>query len=353
MERAGAVPRGALEKLPKWAICIPLVLQWLWLTLRYGSASLPSAANPAITAGGLVGETKCEYFESMGPVACAATAPWCAVPSASQATGAQVRDAMSVAGLAFPVIAKPDLGMCGFGVCRLADEAQLANYLRAFPPGQTLVLQAWLPQEGEAGVFYACEPGAERGRIIGLALRLYPRVTGDGRSTVGELMHADARAHRVHGRADHAPGIDPDRVPAAGEVVRLSVIGSTRVGGLYLDGSEHITSELTAAIDAIARDMRDFHFGRFDLRYATLDELRRGEGLRIMEVNGAGSEAIEAWDPKHRLWPALRLIFAKQRLVFAIGAANRRLGHRPIGLRKLARLHFEQQRLLDAYPPSN
>lgn len=344
---------GALERLPKWAICIPLVLQWLWLSLRYGSSTLPSSANPAITAGGLVGETKSEYFRAMGPVAQSATAPWCVVPSASQAAGADIADAMAKAGLAFPVIAKPDLGMCGFGVCLLADETQLAAYVRGFPAGQALVLQAWLPQQGEAGVFYAREPGAEGGRLIGLALRLYPRVTGDGRSSVGDLMRADPRAHRVHGRADHAPGIDLGRVPAAGEVVRLSVIGSTRVGGLYLDGGEHITPELTAAIDAIARDMRDFHFGRFDLRYATLGELRRGEGLRIMEVNGAGSEAIEAWDPKHRLLPALRLIFAKQRTLFAIGAANRKRGHRPIGLRALARLHVMQQKLLDAYPPSN
>ena len=27
--------RGALERMPKWLICVPLVLQWLWLGLRY------------------------------------------------------------------------------------------------------------------------------------------------------------------------------------------------------------------------------------------------------------------------------------------------------------------------------
>ena len=336
--------------MPKWLICVPLVLQWLWLAVRYRSASLPSAANPRITAGGLVGETKLEYFECMGPIARASAACHCALPPGGRAP-AQVHAAMARAGLVFPVVAKPDLGMCGFGVCRLDDAVALARYIERFPREQAIVLQAYLPQEGEAGIFYARRPGAS-GRIIGLALRYFPRVTGDGRRTLAELIAADPRAGRIR-HAGHALALDTSRVPAAGEVVRLATIGSTRVGGLYRDGAACITPELTAAIDAIARDMGEFHFGRFDVRFDDLTALREGRGLAIMEVNGAGSEAIEAWDPDAGLARAFRTIFAKQRLLFEIAAANRRRGHRPIGLLQLARLHFMQQRLLDAYPPSN
>ena len=46
-----------------------LALQWLWLALRYQSLTLPTIANPAITAGGLMGEGKLEYFDGMGPLA--------------------------------------------------------------------------------------------------------------------------------------------------------------------------------------------------------------------------------------------------------------------------------------------
>jgi hypothetical protein len=350
--RTGAVQRGALECLPKWLICVPLVLQWLWLSLRYGSASLPSAANPGITAGGLVGETKLEYFRGMGALARAATARHCALPSAQQnLPGA--RAVMAQAGLAFPLVVKPDLGMCGFGVRLVGDEAELVAYLVAFPPGQQLVLQEYLPQEGEAGIFYARHPADAQGRIIGLALRYFPRVTGDGLATLAQLIAADPRAGRVWGRSDHVGVADPDRVPARGEVVRLATIGSTRVGGLYRDGAAFVTPALTAVVDAIARDMPGFYAGRFDVRFHNLQQLAGGKGVRIMEVNGAGSEAIQAWDPEIGLLAALRIIFAKQRVLFEIGAANRRRGHRPIGLRKLAQLHFMQQRLLDAYPPSN
>ena len=347
------MPPGALERMPKWLICVPLVCQWLWLSLRHGSATLPSSANPAITAGGLVGETKGEYFDCMGPLARAATADYCAVPPALRVSMQQVRHAMARAGLAFPVIAKPDLGMCGFGVRLIADENALAAYVAAFPPAQTVILQTYLPQEGEAGIFYARQPGAARGQIIGIALRYFPRVVGDGASTVARLIAADPRAGRVQGRTDHDFKLDLAWVPHAGQEVRLATIGSTRVGGLYRDGSALVTQALAAVIDTIANDMTQFYFGRFDIRFSDLDALREGRGFKIMEVNGAGSEAIQAWDPAIGWAKAFSIIFSKQRALFAIGAATRRNGPRPIGLRELARLHFMQQRLLNAYPPSN
>jgi hypothetical protein len=175
-----APPRGALERLPKWLICVPLVAQWLWLALRHGSATLPSAANPAITCGGLVGESKSEYFATMGPLALAATARHCAVSPDIRKCMTQVRTAMARAGVAFPLIAKPDLGMCGFGVRRVESESELAAYFAAFPERQVVLLQAYLPHDGEAGIFYAREPDRPQGRIIGLALRFFPRVVGDG-----------------------------------------------------------------------------------------------------------------------------------------------------------------------------
>ena len=344
-------PRSTLERMPKWLICVPLVAQWLWLAVRHGGLTLPSSANPAITAGGLVGETKLEYFRSMGALALSATARHCALPPAARSSPDVVRAALAQEGIAFPLIAKPDLGMCGFGVRRIDGESQLVAYIAAFPDEQTIVLQEYLVEEGEAGIFYARDPGAAQGRIIGLALRYFPQVLGDGVSSIDALIERDPRAGRVR-HAGHSLAVDGGRVPAAGEHVRLATVGSTRVGGLYRDGAACITPALSARIDSIALDMAQFHFGRFDVRFADLDALRQGR-VRIMEVNGAGSEAIEAWDPGFGLARALGLIFAKQRTLFGIAAANRQRGHKPIGLWRLARLHWTQQKLLDTYPPSN
>ncbi len=351
---------SVLERMPKWLICVPLVVQWLWLSLRYASATVPSAANPRITSGGLVGEGKLEYFRGMGPLARSLTAAHCPVFNDGTATQAALLQAMRQGGLAFSVVAKPDLGLCGYGVRLLPDMAALNAYLAAFPTGETVVLQSYLPQEGEAGIFYARDPATGEGRII-------------GRPGAAVFSARDGRRPQHRGRTrGRRSACAPHRTLAAARVPRAIV---QRAGGraagaaghhrfdprrrLYRDGAALITPELTHAVDAVdavdavARDMPEFHFGRFDVRFESLRELAAGRGFTIMEINGAGSEAIEAWDPDTGVMEGFRMIFAKQRLLFAIGAAQRRAGVRPIGLLALARLNRRQQRLIAQYPPSN
>lgn len=342
---------GFLERLPKWLICVPLLIQWIALGLRYRSLMLPSLANPKITAGGLLGEGKCEYFAAMGPHGRAYTAVnGSFIVNASSASD-DARACMQPLGLAFPIIAKPDIGWCGFGVRKIESETELDAYLRAFPAGERVVLQKYVAEPGEAGAFYVRQPGETSGRIIGLALREFPRVIGDGTSKMAQLLAANPRTARLTRDGLHDFQCDLVEVPAAGRMVRLATIGSTRVGGLYRDGARLITPALSAAIDAIAREM-DFHFGRFDLRFANEAALQAAR-FSIIEVNGAGSEAIEAWDPQTTPLAAFGKIFAKQRLLFEIGAAHRRCGLRPIGMLQLLRLHRRQQKLILQYPPSN
>jgi glutathione synthase/RimK-type ligase-like ATP-grasp enzyme len=261
--------------------------------------------------------------------------------------------AMAQAGLQYPVIVKPDLGWCGFGVRRIDTEAELAAYLDAYPSGERVVLQEWLDEPGEAGIFYMRDPGEATGQVIGLLLRHYPRVTGDGRRTVAQLMAADTRARRLGADGASEPCCDSGMVPGRGQSVRIATVSSTRVGGLYEDATARITPALTAAVDAIARDMKDFHVGRFDVKFSDPAELAAGRGFRILEVNGAGSEAVHAWDPSLTLRQAYAIVFAKQRRLFAIGDAMRRRGHVPVGPIALARHHLHQQALIRRYPPSN
>ena len=117
---------SVLERMPKWLICVPLVVQWLWLSVRYGGATVPTAANPHITSGGMAGEGKLEYFRGMGPLARSVTAEHCGVLNDGTATEDALLQAMASSGLAFPVVAKPDLGLCGYGVRLVPDMAAVS-----------------------------------------------------------------------------------------------------------------------------------------------------------------------------------------------------------------------------------
>ena len=132
----------------------------------------------------------------------------------------------------------------------------------------------------------------------------------------------------------------------------LSVVWSHRTGGNYLDRSIDITPALTATVDAIARSMGPLHIARFDVRFTDHDALASG-GFKIIEINGAGSEAIEWFDNRKGVSAAYAGVLRTQRLVFAVAADNRRRGVRPCGWRTLLRAFRRQRALIARYPASN
>jgi hypothetical protein len=343
--QAGLWP-GLICRLPKPLLVVPMVVQWLWLALRYGSLSLPSAADPSIALGGLVGESKKEYLDHADPVGRRWVARTTSVVGGASA-GVEARAAIGRTGLRFPLIAKPDIGWCGFGVRRIGDEVALDAYLAAYPAGETLLLQEYLDFPGEAGLFYVRWPGQPRGRLLSVTVRQPPHVVGDGISTVRVLLDCD---DRLRGRSGCYENID--RVPAVGEVATLSTVWSHRMGGLYRNAPHAITPALEKIIDTIACSMPNLHVARFDVRFESLSGLGAGD-FRIIEINGAGSEAIEFFDPEVPFFAAYRGILAKQAMVFAIAARNRSLGFAPCGWRALAAAFRYQGHLVDRYPDSN
>jgi hypothetical protein len=337
-----------IDRLPKWLLCVPLVTQWLWLGLVHRSATLPSALNPRIETGGLVGESKLSYLTAVDPVLRGWIAETHSVMPGEDPLAVRAR-----ARLNYPLIAKPDIGWCGYGVRRIENDEQLAAYARAFPSDATFLLQRFASEKCEAGLLYMREPGLSHGRVTALTVRHAPHVVGDGANTVAQLIAADARAQRKAALYRAALGDEVmGRVPALGERVDLTTVASVRVGGRYEDLSRSITPVLEAAVDAIARSIGEFHYGRFDVKFETLADLQDGR-FTIIEINGAGSEAIQYWDPGLTMFEAFAGVFAKQRALFALAHAMRKRGHLPCGWRALAAAHIRQQRLVRRYPPSN
>lgn len=336
-----------VEILPKWALFTPLTIQWLWLGLRHGSVTLPSVVNPAIETGGLVGESKREYLSLIGDAFHHLVATTAAVMP-----GGNPEQTRRDAGIDYPLVAKPDIGWCGFGVRRIDGPAELARYAAAFPPGETFLLQKYVTGR-EAAVFYIRHPDHRRGRVAALTLRHLPEVIGDGARSLSALIEAHPRLRRYHGV--YASILGPERlreIPATGEIIRLATIASIRVGGRYEDGEHLVTPAFEDAIDGLSRSMGGFHYGRFDIKFESAEDLAQGR-FTILEINGAGAEAIQYFDPKVPFMETFRGVFAKQRALFALADDMRRAGGKPIGWRALARAHLRQRRLIKTYPSSN
>src|SRR5262249_56728953 len=165
--------------------------------------------------------------------------------------------AMQQGGLDFPVVAKPDIGRRGSGVEGIADRDALADYLARFPKGRRLILQRMVHDESEAGVFYVRKPGEPRGRIVSLTLKYFPKVIGDGRSTLRALIAADPRASRLSHLYHKRLGARLDEVPAAGERVRLVHVGNHCKGAIFRNGLRYVTPEMERAFAAISDEIPD------------------------------------------------------------------------------------------------
>ena len=350
--RAGA-GRGAravswFEFWPGWLFYLPVVAHWIALGVRHGGFSLPTAANPHVATGGLCGESKTSILDQSEGEARALIAPYVTLVT-GEADTARAGAAMRAASLALPVVVKPDIGCNGAGVRLAGDEAALSRALAAFPRGVALVLQELVAWEGEAGVFYVRRPHEAHGRLTSITLKYAPSVRGDGVATLRALILAHPRHGTVPGIYLPRLRARLDDVPAAGEIVRLVFAGNHCKGSEFRDGSVHATPALAERVDAMMRSMPDFHFGRVDLRFASLDALRRGE-VRVIEINGVGSEATHIWDPRTRLRDAYATQFAHYRAAFEIGRDMRRRGARPSGVTGMLRLWRLQRRLMASYP---
>lgn len=350
-------PVSFFEFWPGWLFYAPVVAFWAVKALRHGSITLPALANPAITAGGICGESKNQILGLAGPRAREWIAPFAPFVTCGHADGddlARARAALGAAGLRYPVVAKPDMSCNGVGVRVVHDDAELAAYLAAFPRATALQLQMLIPHEGEAGIFYIRDPDESHGRITSVTLKYPPVVTGDGKRSLRRLVAADARLNAVANLLLPKLGAKADAVPALGERVRLVFVGNHCRGSTFKDGQDIVTPALAARIDEIMRDVPGVYFSRIDLRYDTLDALREGRDFKIIEINGAGSEATNIWDPEMTLDRAYATQFFHYGAAFTIGAKiRRRSGVQPIGALRLLALWRQQKRLMAAYPAND
>lgn len=326
------------EFWPSHIFYLPMIPVWLALVLRHRSLTCWTAVNPMMPHGGVVGEHKHAILSALTAADPDATLATIYLPASTPDRAAFLHAQMRERSLDYPLILKPDIGERGTGV-RIARNDAAAGEILAANAGIDLIAQPYHPGPHECGVFYIRHPRQPHGHIFSITAKRFPTVTGDGTSTLHDLIWADARLRMQAGRFLTRLGPRSSHVPAHGEIVTLAIAGNHCQGTLFADGSHMITPELTARIDAIARALPGFFFGRFDIRYSDETRFRRGEDLAILELNGVTSESTNIYDPRRSLLAAYITLTRQWSAAFAIGKANLRAGlATPTSARELLRL---------------
>lgn len=338
-----------LEYWPAWLFYSPLVPYAVYLGRRHGAFMAPSCCNPAIDAGGgIVGESKSAIMRNLAHGAeervRPAVLPTLLIdPGAAEDRTARAIELAQAAEIPWPFILKPDAGQRGYAVRLMRGPEDVLAYFSNMK--RPAVLQPYHPGPHECGILWARSTSADRGGIFSITRKTFPVVTGDGRRTLEELIESHPRFRcqapvflaRFAGAASS--------IPAEGQSVRLAVSGNHCQGTLFEDGADLITPELERAVDDLARGFGGggLDFGRFDIRYTSEEELRRGTGFAVVELNGTFSESTNLYDPSRSpLW-AYAVLFRQWRTLYALGARRRDAGARPMTIPELfaiVRAHF-------------
>ena len=298
---------------------LPIVPYYIYLSLRYRSLFLPFYASPHLKHGGLIGESKWDFHRHLEAKESSTLK---SLKIDKDLDFMSAKNLLEAHEIEYPFIMKPDVGQRGYGVRIIRNDFDLTEYLLLSDFERIIQKLSVLP--GEAGVFYIRIPSESVGHIFSITDKKFPFVVGDGATKLGDLILSDLRARIIASvyfarLKDHL-----DSVPAKNEIILLSECGNHCQGAIFLNGKNIISEELTQEIDRIAKQIPDFYFGRFDIRYKDTSSLLLGKQFEIVEINGSGSEATHIWDARTTLFEAYKTLFSQWRILFEIGYQVRR-----------------------------
>ena len=314
------------EYWPFGIVQFPAILYWVWLSLRERSFVFFSGSNPGIPMGGMFGESKFDVLQKI---------PVKYVPKTilipSTASVAEVVQRIQGAGLQFPVIFKPDIGERGYLVRRIVAETDIAAYLSKV--SGNFLLQELVDLPMEFGVYFMRLPTEKHGRVVSVVGKEMLSVTGDGKSTLGDLICRNDRAKLQWEKLNDSFNGRLQAIIPEGVKIELVSIGNHAMGTKFVNANHLINERLSRTFDVISRAIPGFYYGRYDLRCASVDDLYAGN-IKVMELNGCGAEPAHIYDPDFSFWEACAVQVSHWNKIFTIARANRKNGFRYLSHRE-------------------
>ena len=313
-----------LIKLKSWEywpfgiVQFPLFIYYAWLSIRSRSFTFFSASNPGIVMGGMFGESKYDVIKKI---------PAQYIPKTilikQPADTASILAQINASGLQFPLIFKPDIGERGFMVKRVNDARDVEKYIATIR--YDFLMQELVDLPLEFGVFYVRFPNESKGNVTSVVMKEMLSVTGDGKSTLQELILRKDRAKLQWDKLKTIFNGKLHEVVAKDKQVELVSIGNHCLGTKFLNGGHLINDKLSATFDHVSKQIEGFYFGRFDLRCASIEDLYNGN-IKVMELNGCGAEPAHIYHPGFPLRKAMMVLFRHWRNIFLIARENVKRG---------------------------
>lgn len=312
------------EKITNWelwnfyVLYFPISFVWFWYCLRSGSLWFFSSSNPTITFGGFEGEGKKEMYDQL---------PTDLVPKTIYIMHdwpyADVKKRVEEAGFVYPFIVKPDVGMKGILFRKIDSEEQLIKYHERIPV--EYIVQDLVELPVEVSVFYYRHPAEPKGKVSGFIEKELLHVKGNGVSTLRELVEAHPRAKYRMEEMEHRHGHRFDRVIPKDEIFYLSYAGNHNRGAHFTNLHKEINAKMHEVFDELSHQTQ-FYYGRYDIKTTSIEDLKEGRNILILEFNGCGAEPNHIYDCGMSIWQAYGVILEHWKALYKISRHNHKNG---------------------------
>ncbi|WP_300565909.1 D-alanine--D-alanine ligase [Flavobacterium sp.] len=326
------------EYWPYKIVYIPIYFLWAYYAIRAKTIFFFNASNPGMKNGGFIMDSKKEIYDLI---------PQQYYPKTeliSENTDFElIQNIISDSSIVFPFIAKPDIGLRGSAVKKIHSISELKEYHEK--ANFDYLIQELIPYENEVGIFYVRYPNESKGRITGIVAKEYLTVTGDGVSTIEELLKQNPRYELQLNVLKNEYKDSLSKVLLQEEKQTLVPYGNHCRGTKFIDAGNLISPKLNEVINDMCLQIPGFYFGRMDLMYQSIEDLEEGKNFSVVELNGAASEPTHIYDPNHSIFFAWKELARHISYMFEISVENNKKGIRFLNHKegmKQYRLHLEQ-----------
>ncbi len=298
-----------------WATYFPVVLYYLYLSLRARSFFFFTATNPGIETGGMLGESKRGILDKISDKYKPAS-PFIAKDTPFE----EVLTILQKHQIDFPIVAKPDIGERGTLVEKLTSAEALKVHLSK--NNINYILQPFIDYKEELAIMYWRMPNETTSKIYSVTRKEFLAFTGDGERTLRSMIMAYPRAVLQLDKLSKRFADKMDVILPKGEKLELEPIGNHCRGTMFLDGNDLIDNDLEAVVSDMAIGIEEVYFGRFDLKCRSIEDLKKGEHIAVLELNGVGAEPAHIYDPNSKLLTVYKTLLGQWSIMFQIAMYN-------------------------------
>ena len=193
------------------------------------------------------------------------------------------------------------------------------------------IIQEFINYPLEFGVLYYKFPKTGEEGITSITLKEIPNIKGNGVDTIKQLIE------KKYGNTnfENAKKISTSTILNNNEILLLEYIAHRNRQCVFKNYNHIYCPELLRTFSTISKQIEGFYFGRYDIKANSVEDLINGENIKILEVNGVGSQPIHIFDPEYSFFKTYYDLSQHWKLIYKISQQNQERGYYPISFKKL------------------